>query len=149
MTVTASSPISLTDLHAEFGGTGPITDYYRGGGLVPSTRAAYYTYGSYSSDQYDFFAPIYYIKQRDSDGKFLEINWNGPLISGGNLILPYTHTAGGYLYEKTTIGGATGGFTYYRVKRAVATLHPLANINTSVPTSGEISLTDFYSSVAS
>ena len=41
MAVTSSAPISITDLVTEFGGSAPhaITEYYRGGSLVPNTTA--------------------------------------------------------------------------------------------------------------
>ena len=39
MAVTGSAPISITNLVTEFGGSAPhsLTEYYRGGGLVPDT----------------------------------------------------------------------------------------------------------------
>ena len=39
MAVTGSAPISITDLVTEFGGSAPhsLTEYYRGGSLVPNT----------------------------------------------------------------------------------------------------------------
>ena len=39
MAVTSSAPISITDLVTEFGGSTPhaLTEYYRGGSLVPNT----------------------------------------------------------------------------------------------------------------
>ena len=42
MAVTSSAPISITDLVTEFGGSAPhsLTEYYRGGSLVPSGPAA-------------------------------------------------------------------------------------------------------------
>ena len=41
MAVTGSAPISITDISDEFGGDFPdsLTEYYRGGGLVPDTAA--------------------------------------------------------------------------------------------------------------
>jgi hypothetical protein len=41
MAVTSSAPISITDLVTEFGGSAPhsLTEYYRGGSLVPNTTA--------------------------------------------------------------------------------------------------------------
>ena len=41
MAVTSSAPISITDLVTEFGGDAPhsLTEYYRGGSLVPNTTA--------------------------------------------------------------------------------------------------------------
>ena len=41
MAVTGSAPISITDISDEFGGDLPdsLTEYYRGGGLVPDTAA--------------------------------------------------------------------------------------------------------------
>jgi hypothetical protein len=41
MAVTGSAPISITDLVTEFGGSAPhsLTEYYRGGSLVPDTAA--------------------------------------------------------------------------------------------------------------
>ncbi len=41
MAVTSSTPISITDISDEFGGSTPhsLTEYYRGGSLVPNTTA--------------------------------------------------------------------------------------------------------------
>ena len=41
MAVTSSAPISITDLVTEFGGSAPhsLTEYYRGGSLVPNVTA--------------------------------------------------------------------------------------------------------------
>jgi hypothetical protein len=41
MAVTSSAPISITDLVTEFGGSAPhsLTEYYRGGSLVPNNSA--------------------------------------------------------------------------------------------------------------
>lgn len=39
MALPTSGNISLLDIKGEFGGTGALTSYYRGGGLVPNTAA--------------------------------------------------------------------------------------------------------------
>lgn len=70
----------------------------------------------YGADEYNWYAPIYYIKKDKATGKYIQINWDGPKISGTDLKLPYPHD--GYLYQKTTLGGDAGGFEYYRIKRA-------------------------------
>ena len=57
MAVTGSAPISITDLVTEFGGSAPhsLTEYYRGGSLVPdtATNASVPTSGAISLT--DFF----------------------------------------------------------------------------------------------
>lgn len=77
-------------------------------------------YGPYSADEYNWYAPIYYIKKDKATGKFIQINWDGPMVAGSDLKLPYDHN--GYLYQKTTIGGDYDGYVYYRIKRAAVVI---------------------------
>jgi len=49
MTLPSSGPLSLSDIQGEFGGSNPISlsEYYAGGGLVPSGTSG--TYGAVPS----------------------------------------------------------------------------------------------------
>lgn len=146
MTVTAGPEISMSDLHGEFGGTGPISDYYKDGGLVPSERAGFYDYGA-PTDSYSISPPVYYMKREISSGDYKEIYWNGTLIASGSaLIIPKIQ--GGYEYDVGTAADTSGDFRFYRVIRRTATWNPAVPINADVPTGGEVSLSDFYSSTA-
>jgi hypothetical protein len=160
MTVTASKPISMSDIRAEFGGTGPLTDYYKDGGIVPSIRpgSSVTTLGSLSAEKYAISGPYapgdgaYYIKQEISTGNYKEVEWHGAWSSsGGSLSIPSVDVGGGYQYVVGTPSTTNnGGFYYHPIQRQTLTVTTSSDtpINADVPTGGDISLTDFYSATA-
>ena len=139
MAIQTSGAISLQTLQNEFGGSHPISmsEYYRGGTYVPTTvsnaagawssyQANVYTYYWYTIDTYDI------------------IRWANVQKASG--AYDTTVTAGGYEYERgslftSTSGGGEGGPSeyFYRVRRRVA-----GTVNTSVPASGAVSMSQFY-----
>jgi hypothetical protein len=66
MAVTSSAPISITDLVTEFGGSAPhsLTEYYRGGSLVPNVTANNSVPTSGAISLTDFFGAV---KETNSD----------------------------------------------------------------------------------
>ena len=140
MTLQTSGAISLSQVQSEFGGSNPISmsEYYRGGSFVGSI-------GSYSSYQYDLTTPDrYYWVFNDQGGNDTSIFWNNVVVSNfdGNAGTT-SHTIGGFEYNRGTLQLQEGGYPvplarFYQVRRRAT------GINTSVPTSGTISMDDFY-----
>lgn len=140
MTLQTSGAISLSQVQAEFGGSNPISmsEYYRGGSFVG-------TVGSYTAYQYDLTAPDrYYWVFSDVSGNDTSIFWNNSAVASFNGNAGTTsHTTGGFEYNRGTLqltegGGSTPLVRYYQVRRRAT------GINSSVPTSGTISMDDFY-----
>jgi hypothetical protein len=133
-TLQTSGAISLNQLQSVFGGSNPISmsEYYRGGSYVPSTGA-----GSYTSYQASLQSPLYYFTGAGV------VVWNGSQVAnagaGGTSV-----TAGGYTYQRgslyTSIPGKYGTTYYYYVRRRQTSV----SINTSIPSSGTISMSQFY-----
>ena len=140
MPLQTTGAISLSDVQSEFGGSNPISmsEYYRGGSHVGSV-------GSYSSYQYDLTAPDrYYWIFLDVGGNDTSIFWNDVVVANfdGNSGTT-SHTAGGFEYNRGTLQHTESGqfqptVRYYQVRRRAT------GINSSVPTSGTISMDDFY-----
>ena len=140
MTLQTSGAISLSQVQSEFGGSNPIgmNEYYRGGSFVG-------TVGSYTSYQYDLTAPDrYYWVFADVSGNDTTIFWNNSAVARFQWKRGTTnHTAGGFEYNRGTLQLTEGGgfaplVRYYQVRRRAT------GINSSIPTSGTISMDDFY-----
>lgn len=142
MTLQTSGAISLNAVQAEYGGSNPIrmSEYYRNGSYVPSSNV-----GSYSS--YQANVNSYYWADVDNSGT-VTIEWNNSVVANFTSSAT-TYITGGYEYQKGTLfsssGGGKGGPTtyYYRVRRRTNS----GSINTNVPTSGSISMNDFYGGI--
>jgi hypothetical protein len=134
MTLQTSGAISLSQVQSEFGGANPVSmsEYYRGGSYVPTTGA-----GSYSSYQGSLQSPRYYFT---GDGIVVWNNSQVANVSAGAT----SATAGGYTYQRgslyTTIASKYTTVYYYYVRRGTAA----ASINTGIPSSGTISMNQFY-----
>ena len=140
MTLQTSGAISLSQVQSEFGGSNPMgmNEYYRGGSFVG-------TVGSFTSYQYDLTAPDrYYWVFADVSGNDTTIFWNNSAVASFNGNAGTTsHTTGGFEYNRGTLQLTEGGgfaplVRYYQVRRRAT------GINSSVPTSGTISMDDFY-----
>jgi hypothetical protein len=134
MPLQTSGAISLSQVQSEFGGANPVSmsEYYRGGSYVPTTGS-----GSYSSYQANLQSPQYYFTNHGI------VVWNGSQVA--NVSAGATSaTAGGYTYQRgslyTTISGKYTSTSYYYVRRGTAS----TSINTGIPSSGAISMSQFY-----
>lgn len=157
-TLQTSGAISLNDIKTLFGGpTSPsLANYYRGGSYIPATKIVisrtpttgeYFSFGSYIWSQ---------IINDNSSADTPYILWNGVNVSGAPANAT-SYTTGGYTYYRGSLytsayyppssGGygspPTPGYTvyYYYIYR---TSSSTVDINTSIPTSGTISLSQFY-----
>lgn len=155
MALQSSGAISLANLQSEYGGSNPISmsEYYRNGGLVPnsisSTGPGSYTSYQYSRNSTDWNVYI-----------FGSIYWGGSTIVANSLNIGTTTTTfstGGYDYQRgslqETVTSSGGKFTttvyHYSVRRRLSSVTTTTSVNQSVPTSGQISLSQFYGGRAS
>ena len=160
MALQTSGAISLLNLQNEFGGSNPInlSEYYRGGGLVPST-ASTTTYepgptsGNFSAASLS--APLNGWAQDQNSPYTVRIFWNNDTqvtqFNGAEFGDPFSYTTGGWTYVRsgtasfTNIPFAGSSYTVWPIRRQQTTV---TNINTSVPSSGTISLSNFYGATA-
>ena len=161
MALQTSGAISFLNLQNEFGGSNPISisEYYRGGGLVPSTRTTYVTTYEPASGftEVSLLTPLNGWAQRQDSPYTVRIFWNSDTqvveFSGADLGIPSSYTTGGWTYYRDTnatltdIPFAGANYNVWEIRRQQTT-STLVNINTSVPTSGQISLNNFYGATA-
>ena len=144
MALQGSGAISLSEVEAEFGGSSPtsLSEYYRGGSYVSGSEASEGTWSSY-----EWHATNYY--WFENDGNFGEVHWGGTgniPVAGQSGTGYGIDTTNGYRYQRgdleSTSGGSSGSPTlsFYQVRRQTYT----TNDNNWIPTSGAISLKDFY-----
>lgn len=145
----STGAISINDVAGVMGGSAPhsLSEYYRGGGLVPSTRTTNTrspTSGYNISWDSGGGEPNYYFNET-SDGNESAITvvyWQGEVYVtlAGWAVTSYT--VGNTTYYKGPFYGNAGfGFLYEIYKIATTT----TNINANVPASGAISMSNFYS----
>jgi len=164
MALQTSGAISLSDLQSEFGGSNPISinEYYRGGTYVPSTSTTTTTTyqpgpGSTNFAAASLSSPLNGWAQRQDSPYTVRIFWNSDTqlveFSGTALGIPSSYTTGGWTYYRSSTAAFTNvpfaGANYYvwSIRRQQTTTSG-TNINTSVPTSGQISLSNFYGGTA-
>ena len=162
MALQTSGAISLLDLQNEFGGSNPISisEYYRGGGLVPATTTTstttYEPGPGTSNYYYSLSSPLYGWAEQESYPYTVTIYWNNTAITSFNQSYPgelSQDTYGGWTYFRfsspTDTNVLNGGVYYsiYQIRRQQTTT-TTTDINTGVPTSGTISLNDFYGAIS-
>lgn len=144
-TVTA---YDMASIQSALGGSSPISlnEYYRGGSYVPTTRSST-TRDPTSGEMYVTGTPGYYFNNYIGAGV--------SLVSFQNGQYPYAW----YTNSETATSFTTGGWTYYRgtFRRSYAgsyfrtyeygvyrTSTTYTDINTGVPSSGQISISQLY-----
>lgn len=139
-TMPSTGALSFSNLQTVMGGANPISlsEYYRNGTYVPSTKSVtvqepssgeYYSPGSYS--WYDSF-------NSKSGLSTYFIYWAGSLVGNFSSSQGWTsYTSGSTTYYR----GSSQGASYYGIYRTTLST---VNINTNVPTSGTISMSQFY-----
>ena len=158
MALQASGQISLSEIQTEFGGANPIgvSEYYKNGTYVPSTLGgAAGTWSSYTGGGGNFT----YTWEVEVFGTyyFLRIYWNNLEIysSSATGIEDETQINGvndlggtGYDYGRGTTATYTQGAkaepSYYRYAVRRRTSETAETVNASIPTSGTISMSQFY-----
>lgn len=163
MALQTSGTISINNLRIEFGDTGAssLSEFYRGGGLVPATTTTstttYQPGPGTTNYNYSLTSPLYGWLEDEYFPFTVYIYWNNAVITtftqnyAGEIS---QDTFGGWTYYRFSSPTATGinigdGTTYsvYQIRRQQTT-NTTTNINTNVPTSGTISLSNFYGATA-
>ena len=165
MALPTSGTISINDLRVEFGdsGSSSLSEFYRGGGLVPATQTTTTSTTTYepsaTTHYFSLTSPLYGWVQDEGSPFTIYLYWdNLELVqftdSSFGATSSYTHTDG-WTYVRASSPGATGIdlgdiiVTVFPIRRQkTTTVTTVTNINTGVPTSGTISLTDFYGATA-
>lgn len=136
----SSGAISIANLNSFFPGSGTaMSNFYRGGGRVPSTKGGFVrepASGGLYSASYRFVIP---------QAGVVYVIWNGTQIngsSGGNV---FSFTSGGITYFRGTLREVGNDYwgtpSVFEVHREY---NSTVNINTGIPASGQISLSQFY-----
>ena len=152
MTLQTSGSISLADLASEYTDSPPysMSEFYRNGGKVPNSVTVNVPAGSYTAQQYSASSPVYWWRA----AVFSQIIWNGVVINGSQMtsVNATTYSAGGYDYLRgslvgnVTVGTGKNAFTApnYRIRRRTSATTSSQSANQNVPTSGQVSLSQFY-----
>ena len=172
MTLQTSSSISISDLVSEFGGSAPhsLSEYLRGGANVPTTITTGVAQGSFSAYQGNTTGATgatgvvtsvnyYWTVQIFSSS----VVWNGvnkpntnPTEFTGLLSNAGTQTLflsdDGFEYERGPLIGTfpfpVSGIAFsanlFQVRRRQAATTTTTTVNASIPSSGQVSLTDYY-----
>ncbi len=149
-TLQSSGAISLSQVQAVMGGANPISlsEYYRGGAYVPSTKTVDVREPT-SGEYFDYTSPapfytwLYYPQTLVDDAIYWYPGGPNPLrIARGST----SYTYSGYTYFKGTFRVQTlASYTVYSNWHAIYRTSPsTVSINGNVPTSGAISLSNFY-----
>ena len=143
---------NLANVQAALGGSNPISmsEYYRGGAYVPSTRTVSYTAREPSSGE--LYGNEYW--RHDTLGDTLLILWGGGLVVNVNGVAASrtSWTAGGYTYYRggyrRQTSSAFKGYVqnWYAIYRTYPSSYQQA-INTGVPSGGAISISQLYGAV--
>jgi hypothetical protein len=147
MTLQSSGAISIANLASEYGGSAPhsLSEYYKGGGLVPNTVGETVTAASLSGSVYDGRGGGYTIYPAINSGGYIyrSYTWadNGTTGTGDiqwtvNKTGTY-HYAGTYYIQNAT---RTATHTWYVAGSQVATYSLTAGNNTA-SSSGSFSVT--------
>lgn len=145
-----SGAISLNNIKTLFGGpvSPSIANYYRGGSYIPANKTVNYTERQPSSGEYYDGAHTW---RFDQNGNNTLIQWAGSLVYNqyGTVSTLTSVTLGSFTYYRgsyrQTTASAVKGFVqfYYGVYRTYPSSYQQA-INTNIPSSGTISLSQFY-----
>ena len=136
----SSGAISIGNLNSFFGGSGTaMSNFYRGGARVPATKSVFVrepSSGALYNTSYRWVVP---------QTGVVYVRWNGAQInasSGGGI---FSFTSGGITYFRGVLrfpgNDYTGEPSEYEVHREY---YSTVNINTGIPASGQIRLSQFY-----
>jgi hypothetical protein len=151
MSLPTSGAISIGTLNGFFSGSGTsMSNFYRGGGRVPSTRTTNITVREPASGE---FYQLRWFWDQDFTINRSDVAWAGSytgIIAGINATSvtsgSFTYFRGSFRDSDSDEGGVYRNyFGIYRTYPSTTT----TQINTGVPSSGTISLSNFYGAVNS
>ncbi len=141
---------NLAHVRNALGGSNPVSmsQYYRGGARVPATRTVNYTAREPGSGElYSRPAGSYW----GTSGIYLTLYFQGTFIGNFTFANAYSttvYTVSGITYYRGTLfaaetGKGQSGYYYYGIYRTYPASYQQA-INTGVPSSGSISMSQLY-----
>jgi hypothetical protein len=141
-----SGSISIANLNGFFPGGGTsMSNFYRGGGRVPATKTVTTTVREPSTGF--FYSAWHWFWLYSIPGQAVQFWWQGSNLAGWVYGLPnatsYTIGAFTYLRGDTMFFDNKGNATYHGIAR-ISQSSSTANINTGIPSSGQISLSQFF-----
>lgn len=150
----SSGEISLSQVQSHWGGSNPISmgEYYRNGSYVPSTVTVTTTTTTTtrepsSGSNLSLTNPQTQWYTFGAAGG-ITVRWAGStIVSSYDPWTATSLTSGGWTYYRDTYYSQTYGVISYRVYRQQTTTSSSStntNINTGIPTSGTISMNQFY-----
>jgi hypothetical protein len=137
----SSGAISINDIRTMFGGGTPasITNYYRGGANIPATGSSVREPATGSSHG-GYISNLEWLEQNPIG---VSVYWYSSSPVATTTVGATSVTVGNTTYYRAEYVLATGSYgittTSYRVYRIV-----IPQINTGIPSSGAISLSQFY-----
>lgn len=137
----STPPISIRNITTLFGGSGQLTQYYRGGSYIPATKTVNFTAREPSSGEYQSITPPGYFFEDNVDTSLTYVIWNGVTVAqaayGASVVTSgiYTYYRGSFFYQQ-------GTDSYYGIYREYPSSYQ-QNINTGIPTSGQITVLQF------
>jgi hypothetical protein len=173
-TMPASGTIGSATLASVFGGTAPrlSSQFYRGGARVPATRTTTTTtttFGTWSAYRFNAFTlgggpdpgnvnDGWILLEQKSTGFIVsgEI-WSGGVFIGNSTGTLFNFGSGsGFQFERGALVGSNEDSTYtyyfYQIRSrsfSTTTTTSTVDVNTGVPTSGQISSNQWYGAVSS
>lgn len=151
----SSGAISIANLNSFFPGSGTaMSNFYRGGGRVPATKTVEIITRDPTSGEYYSRTTSDYSVWTDYQGSGTiafksnannpAAGWQPPWISG---VSGSSWTTGGFTYYRGSIRESYtdeyGTTNFHGIFRTSSTFNTV-NINTGIPSSGAISLSQFY-----
>lgn len=141
-TVTA---YDMASIQSALGGSNPISlnEYYRGGSYVPTTRSST-TREPTSGENYSVGTPAYYFINFVGNGN-TGVAWQGSVNVSvpGEAVTSYTY--GGYTYYRGTFRQRVAASYFQEYRYGIyRTYSTSTSINTGVPSSGQISISQLY-----
>jgi len=147
MALPSSGVLKLSDLVAEFGGGNRLSDFYRGGGLVPSSISKR---EPASGTSYNISSTHWYRRHINGSFQVISIKWGGSNILSNSTSDVSSYSSGGWTYHRGSLADTVNtpppepGFPsvterYYGIYRTGTD-----SLNTGIPSSGQLKLSDFY-----
>lgn len=144
MALQSSGEISFADIQNEYGGSNPISlsEYYKDGSYVPSSIFAL---GTMSNEIYQLGVYWCFWNDTSAGGNgFYQFEWNNSVIRQGYSSSRPSYTdSGGYRYWFGSLqsNNVSGYQDWHAIKRQTA---GNVTVNSNVPTSGTLSLSNHY-----
>lgn len=148
-TLQSSGAISINDIKNLFGGPASpaLSNYYRGGSYIPSTKTVSTLLREPTTgENYSGQSGAYVWRYITTGSK--DVVWNNVIVANPIYSTDTSITVGAYTYYRGTLmyssQGAYGTWNYYYGVYRTSGSSSTVNINTNIPTSGAISLSQFY-----